>query len=437
MKGRGMADVQAIGSHNSRRLREFFAALPGRRLASLAIAGASASDFKFKLPIGEISIPGGIVRFFSKTYLKEIAARQWLNPNQPVLGLSDLPHIQSEYGFANGFKEFARDIQRHSEKLEQAHPQLALWIQRRNALLDFLLDPPKARSGHERGAQFLLHHRLIQLVSYLYALHPLDYVIALADELAAQALTDAGVETSQCLGTGPCHFNANLMMPIAFNISRDSLMSAKGAAAGHAREVWAACPLFDRCLIIAAETEDAGHLGFWVTLARGNQNQHLPGASSAFLNMEPNAVFKNDLPDLEGFPDQMDAAWKAYMQSHFHQDLFISLPFLVPLSAENPSGRKVAAVININIQSGDKRWKRAYHKEWLEEVMDRVSPLAEIAFFAIQVKVEAAKRSGGLKWEIDTGAETWNRLPGANVERLVAEQQIERHRQIKRGGTEE
>jgi hypothetical protein len=286
------------------------------------------------------------------------------------------------------------------------------------ALLDFVAHADEEHATDSSHTAILLRSRLLQVVAYLYSLRPSGLVAASAEELSWAALSAASQELCISLATGPCEYNANLMVPVSSSGGKAELGAFSGmAAAERASTVWSAVPEVERCLLVAAETEQAGHLGFWVPLARGNRGEYLPGAPAAFMGMSGTAVFKNDLPDLTGFPKEVNAAWGEYMHRHFKQDLFISIPYFVPMP--NGIGTKVAAILNVNVQSQNESWCRAYHKEWLDIATRRLAPFIELALYATLVRAEAARRNGDGYVELDTGALTWNNLPGVQVERLI------------------
>ena len=371
----------------------FDASVPTSRVEFLArAAGAETEDVSFDFVYFKFPLPARLIRHFGRGYLNRAAARRWLDPHMPCLFASDITQLRHQLGlddvevaeFLDAMKQCCREVQR-------SHPQLRLWVAARIALLDFIADADDHHAPESVKAALLLRHRLLQVISYLYSLRPVALVAASAEELSAAALTAAGQELCLCLGTGPCEYNANLMVPIPFN-EMELNVYREMAAAARAETVWSKCSPFDRCLIVAAETERAGHIGFWVPLARGTGGEYLAGAPRAFMSMSSTAVFKADLPDLVGFPPAVNDTWRSYMSDHFHQDLFVSVPFLVP--GATGIGTKVACVLNVNVQSQDENWCRAYHREWLNIVTPRVAPFIEIALYATLVRMEAARRAG-------------------------------------------
>jgi hypothetical protein len=381
------------------------------------MSGAEAEGLKLDVPYIKFGL-NTLVRVFGRDYLNRVAAWKWLNPHKPCLCAIDIPRLKKQLGMEDlDESEFVENLKQGCQEILREHPQLGLWIISRIALLDFVTQANVSFAAESANTALLLRHRQVQLVSYLASSAPMGGVAGEAEELAAAALTAASQELCLCLSSGPCEYNANLMVPIAFDDVARFFGSASAAA--RAKAVWSALQPFDKCLVIAAETERAGHLGFWAPLARGANDEYLAGAPEAFMSRSSTAVFKDDLPDLAGFPAAVIEAWRRYMKDHFRQDLFISVPFMVPQPMT--VGTKVACILNVNVLSKNEAWRRANHKEWLNPVVPRVAPFIEIALYATLIRQEAGRRSDSGYIQIDSGMKTWDNLPGARVERLLEE----------------
>ena len=76
------------------------------------------------------------------------------------------------------------------------------------------------------------------------------------------------------------------------------------------------------------------------------------------------------------------------MQNDFTEHMFVSIPLLVPDASAPTRTTLVAAIANVNadidVEDG---WRRAYHKEWLDVLIQRAAPFIEIAFYAAMLKL--------------------------------------------------
>ncbi len=422
--GEQMGDQSVIRSSCSGQLQEYFDAhIPKKRIDFWArAAGADTEDIALDFGNFKIPLPANLIRHFAKTYLYGAAAQRWLRPHAPCVTLAQVEKLQRDIGLdGTDPQDFANELIDYCNQLQRDHPRLKLWIERRVALLQMLSDPPGEQSNGSLQLAMLLRNRLLQLVAYLHGPGPYEWVVQFSDELAATALQAAGQEVGAVLCDGPYHYNANLMIPV-----EDAPHGAppfSNTACERAEHLWRSCGHFSKRLLVASETEDAGHLGFWVPLVRGSDGENLPGAPSAFFSMHGNGVFKDDLPDLAGFEPDLTAAWHQYMADYFEQDLFVSLPLLVPRTGTGGSaGTTVASILNVNVLSaGEKIWRRAYHKEWLDIISSRVAPFVETALYALLVKAEATRREGKRVVRLAIGDHFWNVLPGVGVERRIEE----------------
>lgn len=313
----------AIRTHEQGELQNYFDTyLPPKRSRLLALfAGAEDADLNFEIRGFKIPFRAKAVRYFARPFLRSEAARRWLSPNSPCVGVDELEQLQRELALTDvDLDGFAREMKSECIQISRAHPELSLWIRRRLSLLDFVVEPPKQMSTESVRVQTGLHLRLLQVVSYAYGLDDPAAIAAMADELSATALDAAAQEVCSILGNGPAAVNANLMVPldasrIVFNFNPGS-----SDAVERASRLWQTRVVARRCLMVVAETERAGHLGFWVPLARGAGGSDLPGAPTAFFRLSGDAVFKDDLPDLIAFPQDLGRYWQEYIHTYLHED---------------------------------------------------------------------------------------------------------------------
>ena len=338
------------------------------------------------------------------------AAWRWLRPTEPACVLDDLPALQRLSGLDHldqgAFVPRLRE--RCMEEIRQ-HPRLRRWIERRLALLDFVLSPPVDVSEELNDVGPPLRQNLMLAVAML-AKGQLEQAALKAQEISSTALAAAAVAVRRVLGTSDCKLSANLMIPTVLDAITGPQCASSPIAKGNAErgaELWHdVSAVGERCLLVVAETASANHLGFWIPLAQGNGKTYLPGAPSAYISLEGAAVFQDDLPDLvPTFSETLDAAWKNYMVKHFKEAMFVSIPFRL----DSTTGPTVGAVLNVNATPHpDDGWRRAYHREWLRVARNRAAPLIEVAYWAAHIR-RAAQPT---EWpQIDSGTPQWDTFP--------------------------
>ena len=415
----------AIGTYREAELAAYFDAnLPRKRSRLWALAaGAENQDVNLEIGPVKIPFPAGIFRYFARSSLRAEGAGRWLRPNSPCLGVEELGQLQSELGLTDiELRDFAKEIRYECLQLTRDHPELALWVRRRCTLLDLVLEPPAQPSSDSVRAQIGLHQTLMQAVSYVYSVSDTAAIVGMVDELSATALNAAAQEVCLILGKGAAYVNANLMVPLRPSSTVLNFNPGSRDAVERAERLWQTRVTAEKCLMVVAETESAGHLGFWVPLARGPSGFDLPGAPAAYFRLAGNAVFKDDLPDLVGFSTALNQDWHDYVRNYLHEDLFVSLPFLVPAAPPPSAATVVASVLNVNVRPNNAdSWRRAYHKEWMEIATARAAPFIEVAMQAFMVKMEAYRRAHRDFVALDTGSAPWNTLPGSEVVRLIEE----------------
>ncbi len=370
-------------------------------------------NFKARLPLQAL-------RPFTISPLLTIAAKRFIRPPGHYPTREELARLHAAVGLTNlKESEFAEKLRDRCVELQHLHEPLSRWIRRQLALIDFMLTPPPEMSPDSRRAAIALRN----LIARTMALLPVSPSAAfnLAEQISRDALRAAALATCSVFG-GECHVSANLMVPVRNDRPLPTL--TPGSAAELVRQradaLWAGLSS-DRRLLIVAETRGAGHIGFWAPAAKGTNGRELPGAPYAYLRMGGQAVFKDDLPRLDGFPGGIGTKWHQYMQQHFNESLFVSLPILFPDSALAGTGSVVAAVLNVNASpQREETWFRAYHEEWLRIAQARVAEFAEAAYYAFQIQVEACERAGNpVSIHIDTGSIIWDRLPFAEAKLLT------------------
>jgi hypothetical protein len=409
----------SIPTHRTDELRGYFDSHFKRpRTRWLPTADAAAEVLSFQhgpISIGPLT---KVIRLATTEQRYRTAAWHWLRPEEPSCRIEELPYVQRAAGLDHVSRAaFVPRLQERCLEEMRRHPRLKRWIQRRMALLDFVVAPPVDVPEEVRDMGPLLRALLLQATALL-GQGDRAGAGALAAKISVKALSAAAAAVKRILGTGDCHLSANIMIPTVLD-SLDGPRCVSGRIAqmksARAAQLWQGfASLGERCLLIVAETEDADHMGFWIPIRQGQQLAPLPGAPEAFDTLEGSAVFKDDLPDLSAaFSPTINSRWHAFMTEHFKQRMFVSLPLRLP--AENAP--TVGAVLNVNAApTAEDGWRRAYHPVWLRAARDRAGPFIEAAYFATLIRREAEPAA----WpRIDTGARQWDTLPGAGPHRLL------------------
>jgi hypothetical protein len=169
-----------------------------------------------KFELGYQGIKAGLltpVSWFLDPYRYDYALWKWLRPNEPTMGIKELSALQKQVALTHVEPSAFRAALYHrcQDKLrEQA--QFKLWISKRMALLEYLLDPPIF--GPSSLADVCPAYRLAQMQAQaLFCLG--DYAKALdtAEEIGRKALIAAGQSAVSVLFDGQIDFQANLMLP--------------------------------------------------------------------------------------------------------------------------------------------------------------------------------------------------------------------------------
>jgi hypothetical protein len=400
-----------LSIHDSAALAEYF----DRRLKpSKWKTGFKSIDSIAKL---DVAIDVGPVKVHRLTELVRdltleprlnFATLKWLRPHEPTMKLSELAGLGELAGLDHlHAADFATRLIHRSTELMRQHPLLANWVLHRNAALEFVARPPKASVPEELvDWELQLRHALMR--AHLLARSSRGIAANAAARVMRHAMEAAAIAVAKALGAENSGISANLMVPVSgaaeWMPNEDTRRNAERALA-----LWEGLDSAHRLLIVA-QTAGVEHLGFWVPVARAQRGGlWLPGAPTAYRHGQGDAVFKEDLPPLSGFPDAVATRWKAYMFGHFAQRMFVSLPFVAPRGG--PGGaRMVVSVLNVNVEASDlSGWRRASHPEWLKVARDRSRPFAEIAFEALVVMLA---ESGADAPVLNTGSVEFDSLPG-------------------------
>lgn len=337
----------------------------------------------------------------------------WLEPQNPCWELDDISRLKIKAGLDHiEDTVFLKELQRQCRDYIRIHPQLRLWIEKRNALLEFKTELiPDIRDELNRNA-LKLRRAQFEAAGFLNSGQN-DLALEAANSISENALLYALEGVVNILGKNrgvECPANANLMVPWNMNGAASPEFFPNETARKNnekALRLWRHLPNPNKCLISIAETKDANYLGFWVPLDSGGIQNNLPGAPTSFFQKKPTAVFKDDLPPLSGFPQLLKEEWGTYMRNDFQQQMFVSIPFLVPQTHAG-MGSVVAAVLNVNVSPPeDDRWRRAYHREWLDEVRRNIEQFLEAAFMSNGIRFSAENHM----LSIDTGSSLWDTLP--------------------------
>jgi len=326
-------------------------------------------------------VPERLLHWVSRRERARLAAERWLRPN-PLLALNDLARLQEDCGFSGvHFVAFCGSLYRDCSDFAEAHEPLRLWILKRVSLLEAVFTPIPPMSPQLADVATALRREL-GFVGSAFVATP-HIAAQSASHMCSMALSAVAHVVADVFRCGsPCRVSANLMLegrrwhtphshPEHAVIERNQHRAAT---------LWGDFDDEQNRLMVVAETTEAAHVGFWVPSAAAADDCAIPGATLAHRDLIGSSVFRDDLPVVPCMNQQLFDEWSRYMSTTFQDDLFISLPIRVP-SAEL-GRRTVLGIVNINVSFTDERgWRRAYHQEWLERVLDRVGPIIEIAYW--------------------------------------------------------
>lgn len=321
------------------------------------------------------------------------ATWMWLRPDEPRMKASDLIRIQATLGLDDmRQEEFLHRIREESDEIARSVRDLSRYVRTRIVDLEYLQvrNPWVARPL--RGSAEPIQRLVINAAHRLDS-QPME-ARTQARVAGASALAACAVAAKSILDareTEPRHYrlNANLMIPIVYRGGPvrnyiGELARLPGYKA--ARELWGTDAPSDcnRILVAVSETQGADYLGFWIPNWR-RAGRELPGATRAYHSGEGTAVFRDDLPGLDGFDSKLAERWERYFQEGFREQMFVSLPVLQAGSTSVPTP---AGVVNINI-GGEEPWYRAYSPSWLGLASDVASQFATLALHAFGIELAA------------------------------------------------
>lgn len=410
-------DDECISTYNIRSLHEYYQA----RCPQPRLWWHNAVDLvALEAEVGPVTLKISKFHEFLRGLTENVRYRQaawcWLFPHNPCYGITHLSSIQQRARLDHVERlAFLRRLNDFCLEVQHGHEKLGRWIAMRQALLDYELSPPKSLSQHLRDTERDLRFSLVIAMNLLWQQQDL---IAAAKEARgiAQAALEAGASAAcDVLGKGNCRFSANLMVPAFIADEKGPGYSPNSTArdnAEKAQDLWSHCRLEDRCLVIVEETKGGNHIGFWLPLIRGDDDSDLPGASSAYFQMEANGVFKDDLPPLKGFSRHLADHWHAYIRKALNEKMFVSIPLAV--TDPQTGGKKVIAVMNVNadphLHDG---WRRAYHREWLLAAQSAAEDFIEVAYLALLIRMAAEGNQGNPR--LQTGISAWDSIPGTSA----------------------
>jgi hypothetical protein len=398
-----------ISAYNTAELVQFFDTHVRRPWWRRGLEAIQA--FEPSIQTGPIKVGIGKDFFLKLTEGSRVnfAAWHWMRPNQPVLGLDRFAGLQKDAGLDHMHQQIlAKQLIARIQHTIQQHPPLQYWGESRIALLAFVATthkpPPDELSRSEKALRFR-NTDAYGLYGYDAgrARSNAETILGTAMESAAYAVADSLQESG--------NIKANLMIRTKDTFS-DELGSPYAENSALANALWAGMSL-ERRLLIVAETMGANHRGFWVPLVQGEGGAWLPGGPEAWARRIGCAVYKDDLMPLSGFSEALQYRWKAYFAERFGERLFVSLPCLAP---DVRGGSIVLGVLNVNVEAADvSGWRKAMHREWLELARKRAEPVVEIAFYAVRLMFMGVPNTPVL----DTGSDTWNRLPVPTARRSL------------------
>lgn len=353
------------------------------------------------------------------------AVYYWLYPFEQEVNLeTGLLFILKQAGLDHlKEKQITAAMLQESDRILREHPALTNWIRDRSALLQFLIR--EERPPQFQRALFHLRNQLIRVVNLLW--QDPTTAVELADELIDKALRGAAqVVHAELGGDAPGPLNASLMLPFQEPEAVVDYLAAVDVPArqgkDRADQIWKPLPRAPRThLVVVAETVGHEHAGFWVPVVDGDRGARVPGAPAAFENHVGSCVFRHDLMELDGFPEDMNARWRTHIRERVRGRHFVSLPFVV--DHQEGFGKVALAVLNVNADppAGDE-WYRALHQVWLERARDAAAPFVEIAFYAVLAKFAVLRVSDSTEPgldisppDLDISPAVWKRLPGAPV----------------------
>jgi hypothetical protein len=366
--------------------------------ASLAIS-VNGYDIGLKAP--------GFWKNFTQGPRIDYCVWRWLLPKHQCLKVDQLKALQVVSNLVYlSHEDFLDHLIRGCRDFEIKHPELKLWIRRRIALAEM----GKHKTPEIPESLISAKWNFMFGLMYVTSLYQKD--IGLAKQKAQGLfadLLDAAATAALSTMSSDCHrwrCESNFMIPVCFNGNHPPAAYVDNFE--KAKRIWGELPGERVLMVLAENSDDPMHLGFWVPLRTGNDSEFIPGAPDAYEHMLGTAVFKDDLPPIAGFSIGIQNFWKGYMSNDFGHKMFISLPVIACHEAQK---RAPVGVFNINLipPADTEVCYLAYHHQWLRLAQDRAAPFLQMAWFVILLASGAENGKIG-NITIDTGVSNWNNL---------------------------
>ena len=421
--------MPAISLYDRPALRNYFQARVPRPGWRPWFAAIDAIPEKLEVPVGGASVDvgplGRILRRMTLGSRVRYAAYYWLYPFELDTPLEPgLDYLLRQAGLDRlDRRQVVGAITEACAALVRDRAEVASWVRARLALLS--LDGAPVRGPALRETALLLRNQLLRVVNLLW--QDGEMAFELANDLASQALSCAAqIVQGELGGESAGDLNASLMVPTTSPSRLARALESLGlpAATGEerARAIWQGLPARpETCLAVVAETVRHEHVGFWVPVVEGDGGTRLPGAPAAYANRTGSAVFRHDIPWLQGFGDAVNARWADHVRNRVRGRHFVSLPFVGVMDGGHRE--IVPAVININADpDAGSEWYRSLHREWLARARDAAAPFVELAFYAAQAQLAVAPEDDGEGPLLDIPSAQWRDLPGMALEAVGGDQ---------------
>lgn len=388
---------------------------PGLPAESLKRLG-DAFPLSFSWGDFSVGIPQ-ITQAISPNHRYYVAAYRWLQPNEPLMTSSDLNRCRSEFGLDSlPLATFAEEVAARCSLIQQTHPVLKNWIEKRVALLAFHFDRPvfDYAEGH-RVAKKL--RELSDAAMALYFQGHYVEAATVASDGVSDSLLAAGSTVNAVLSKHNCTLQASIMMPYSGDPNSIPLLEPLELVSHNrqkASQIWSHLQVPATNLVIVGETKPPQHIGFWVPVISADQTKSLPGAPWAFQRMEGSAVFRDDPPPLTGFDTKLEGEWLRYIRNDLVEPVFLSLPYF---HTDDRTGiDKVVAVLNIDAIPASVDWKRSFHREWTDKAVQAAAPFVEVAIKCAKIRYMSLIKQRTQKLDSLTG---WTNLIGEQFTGLL------------------
>jgi hypothetical protein len=343
----------------------------------------------------------------------DAAAWRWIKPRSRRAEIAHLQPMRNKLGLSYFSEvEFCDRLIDACLAMQERYPALERHIDGRIADLQFVIRGASS-FGDEINREFEVYQRQLLTAAFARGAGSSDLVGQLGRNVLAA--TAAYVRAILHDGTEPCPIHANLMVPANITGTVEDVHGALGPfatpAAARATRLWRGLGgSVHRVLVVMAETHGSSYRGFWVPDVRP-RGVYLPGAPRALGTGAAQAVAVDDLPPFPGGNDEVASRWQRYLRGddpgHFQGRMFVSIPVFLRHDEHNSIA---SAIINVHV-IGERPWRRAYSRHWLDLVTRRVSQWASTALHALALEVAL----GGVKMPLGLPAlATVGLLPQGN-----------------------